>query len=45
MSLLPATAVIVGIVVLGQVPTITAVAGVALVMAGVAAHRGRIQPA
>jgi inner membrane transporter RhtA len=44
-SLLPATAVIVGIVVLGQVPTLAAVAGVALVMLGVAGHRGRDQPA
>jgi inner membrane transporter RhtA len=44
-ALLPATAVVVGIVVLGQVPTLAAGAGVALVMAGVAAHRGRDQPA
>ena len=42
-SLLPATAVVVGIVVLGQVPTLAAVAGVALVMAGVAGHRDRDQ--
>jgi len=44
-SLLPATAVAVGIVVLGQVPTLAAIAGVALVMAGVAGHRERDQPA
>ena len=44
-SLLPATAVAVGIVVLGQVPTLAAIAGVALVMAGVAGHRDRDQPA
>jgi inner membrane transporter RhtA len=42
-SLLPATAVVVGIVVLGQVPTLAAIAGVALVMAGVAGHRDRDQ--
>ena len=39
-SLLPATAVAVGVVVLGQVPSPADAAGVALVMAGVAAHRG-----
>jgi inner membrane transporter RhtA len=44
-SLLPATAVVVGIVVLGQIPTLAALAGVALVMTGVAGHRGRDQPA
>jgi inner membrane transporter RhtA len=38
-SLLPATAVAVGVVVLGQVPSPQDGAGVALVMAGVAAHR------
>ncbi|HXV56705.1 MAG TPA: EamA family transporter, partial [Gaiellaceae bacterium] len=38
-SLLPATATVVGIVVLAQVPTAPEVAGVALVVAGVAAHR------
>jgi inner membrane transporter RhtA len=44
-SLLPATAVAVGIIVLGQVPTLAAIAGVTLVMAGVAGHRDRDQPA
>ncbi len=39
-SLLPATAVAVGVIVLGQVPSPADAAGVALVMAGVAAHRG-----
>jgi inner membrane transporter RhtA len=41
-SLLPATATVIGIVVLAQVPSATEVAGVALVIAGVALHR---QPA
>ena len=38
-SLLPATATVIGIVVLAQVPTAAEVAGVALVVAGVALHR------
>ena len=38
-SLLPATATVIGIVVLAQVPTPAEVAGVALVDAGVALHR------
>jgi inner membrane transporter RhtA len=38
-SLLPATATVVGIVVLTQIPTGAEVAGVALVVAGVAVHR------
>jgi inner membrane transporter RhtA len=38
-SLLPATATIVGIVVLAQIPSPVEVAGVALVVAGVAIHR------
>jgi inner membrane transporter RhtA len=38
-SLLPATATVIGIVVLGQLPNATEVAGVALVVAGVAVHR------
>jgi inner membrane transporter RhtA len=37
-SLLPATATVIGVVVLSQLPSITEVTGVALVMAGVAAH-------
>ena len=40
-SLLPATATVIGIVVLGQLPTAVEVAGVALVVAGVAVHRER----
>ena len=40
-SLLPATATVIGIVVLAQVPTPAEVAGVALVIAGVAVHRER----
>jgi inner membrane transporter RhtA len=38
-SLLPATATVVGLVVLAQVPTRAELAGVALVVAGVAVHR------
>jgi inner membrane transporter RhtA len=38
-SLLPATATVIGIVVLAQLPTAVEVAGVALVVAGVAVHR------
>ncbi len=38
-SLLPATATVIGIVVLAQVPTAAEVAGIALVVAGVALHR------
>jgi inner membrane transporter RhtA len=38
-SLLPATATVIGIVVLTQIPTVAQVAGVALIIAGVAVHR------
>jgi inner membrane transporter RhtA len=38
-SLLPATATVVGLVVLVQVPSLTDAAGIALVIAGVATHR------
>jgi inner membrane transporter RhtA len=38
-SLLPATATVIGIVVLAQVPSAIEVAGVTLVVAGVALHR------
>jgi len=38
-SLLPATATVIGITVLGQVPTVAELTGVALVVAGVALHR------
>jgi inner membrane transporter RhtA len=40
-SLLPATATVIGIVVLAQVPSPQELAGVALVVAGVALHRER----
>ncbi len=40
-SLLPATATVIGIAVLGQVPSAFEVVGVALVVGGVAAHRER----
>ena len=39
LALLPATATVVGVVVLRQIPSAVDVAGVALVMAGVAVHR------
>ena len=42
-SLLPATATVIGIVVLAQIPSPAEVAGVALVVAGVAAHRDPAQ--
>ena len=38
-ALLPATATVIGIVVLAQIPTRLEIAGVALVIAGVALHR------
>ena len=38
-SLLPATATVIGVIVLSQLPSLTEVTGVALVMAGVAAHQ------
>jgi inner membrane transporter RhtA len=38
-SLLPATATVIGIIVLGQVPTAAEVVGVALVVGAVAVHR------
>jgi inner membrane transporter RhtA len=38
-SLLPATATVIGIIVLGQVPTWAEAVGVALVVGGVAVHR------
>ena len=38
-SLLPATAVVIGIVILTQIPTVLEALGVALVVAGVALHR------
>jgi inner membrane transporter RhtA len=43
-SLLPATATVIGILVLGQIPTWPEAAGVALVIAGVAVHSDRVQP-
>jgi inner membrane transporter RhtA len=39
-ALLPATATVVGVVVLAQLPTVAEAVGVALVVAGVALHRG-----
>jgi inner membrane transporter RhtA len=38
-SLLPAAAVVIGIVILNQIPTALETIGVALVVAGVALHR------
>jgi threonine/homoserine efflux transporter RhtA len=40
-SLLPATATVIGIVVLTQIPTAVEVIGVALVVVGVAVHQQR----
>lgn len=40
-ALLPATATVIGIVVLAQIPSLVEVAGVALVVGGVAVHRER----
>jgi inner membrane transporter RhtA len=39
LALLPATATLVGIIVLAQIPSLRDISGVALVMAGVAVHR------
>jgi len=39
-SLLPATATVIGVVVLAQLPSLLELAGVTLVIAGVALHRG-----
>jgi inner membrane transporter RhtA len=44
-SLLPATATVVGLIVLTQVPTLTDAGGIALVIAGVALHRETGTPA
>jgi inner membrane transporter RhtA len=44
-SLLPATATAIGIVVLAQIPTARDLAGVGLVVAAVAAHRDRVEAA
>jgi inner membrane transporter RhtA len=41
-SILPATATVVGIVVLAQIPTATEVLGVGLVVAAVAVHSERV---
>ena len=43
-SLLPATATVIGIVVLAQVPSVAELLGVSLVILGVALHRERIVP-
>jgi inner membrane transporter RhtA len=43
-SLLPATATVIGIVVLGQIPSVVEVLGVSLVVAAVAVHREPSQP-
>ncbi len=40
-SLLPATATVIGIVVLAQIPSVAELLGVALVVVGVAVHRER----
>ncbi len=43
-SLLPATATVIGVVVLTQIPSAKELTGVALVIAGVALHRERAEP-
>lgn len=43
-ALLPATATVIGIIVLTQIPLLVAVLGVVLVIAGIAVHRERDQP-
>jgi inner membrane transporter RhtA len=43
-SLLPATATVIGVAVLAQVPSLAEAGGVALVIAGVALHRGAPEP-
>ena len=43
-SLLPATATVIGVVVLTQIPSTKELTGVALVIAGVALHRERAEP-
>jgi inner membrane transporter RhtA len=43
-SLLPATATVIGVAVLAQVPSLTEVAGVALVIAGVGLHQAAPEP-
>jgi inner membrane transporter RhtA len=42
-SLLPATATVIGVIVLAQLPSAQELAGVALVIAGVALHRDRAE--
>ncbi len=44
-SLLPATATVIGVIVLAQIPSWNEALGVALVIAGVAVHREREEPA
>jgi inner membrane transporter RhtA len=44
-ALLPATATVIGVIVLAQIPSAVEVLGVALVIAGVAVHRDRDEPA
>jgi len=44
LALLPATATIIGAIVLGQIPTVVDLAGVGLVMAGIAIHRSPADP-
>ncbi len=44
-SLLPATAAVIGVVVLTQIPGVADACGIALVIAGVAAHRPAPLPA
>ncbi len=45
LALLPATATVIGFVVLGQVPTLYDLAGITLVIVGVATHQEPNRPA
>ena len=45
LALLPAFATLIGAVVLGQIPTVSELAGIALVMAGIAIHQVPARPA
>ena len=45
LALLPAFATLIGAVVLGQIPTVSELAGIALVMAGIAIHQIPARPA
>jgi inner membrane transporter RhtA len=45
LALLPAAATVIGLVILGQLPTLQDLFGIGLVITGVAVHQDRSQPA